>query len=227
MKIHPAAQGSTEWAQARAGIPTTSEFDSLVTPKFKIRDSAMSETYLAKKLAEAWLGGPLLSFNTLDMDFGKILEDEAKPWYSLEFEVDIQSVGLVTTDDGKIGCSPDGLIGDDSGIEIKCPEAHTHVKYLLAGEVPEEYLAQVHGALYVTGRSSWRFLSYRRGFPKLVVQVNRDEKIIAVLDDALGLFLQKFEVGYQRLVDINGGPPRRYKPVVEQPVNAVGDDFRV
>jgi Na+/alanine symporter len=65
MKIHEAGQGSVEWMQARSGIPTASEFDALVTPKWKVKTGDGPKTYLAKKLAEWWLGGPLASFNTI------------------------------------------------------------------------------------------------------------------------------------------------------------------
>lgn len=213
MKIIPVEQNSLEWLTARAGLPTASEWDALVTPKFEIRKGQMPETYLARKVAEAWLHGPLPGYSTLDMEAGKIREEEAVPWYEFEFSEPIQRVGLVTTDDGRIGCSPDGLIGDDCGIEIKCPEAHTHAGYLLDGEVPTQYLAQIHGSMLVTGRKMWKFLSYRRRFPKLLKVVERDEKIQAVLSDALGAFLARFDKAMAKLVEINGG----VRPAKPQP----------
>ena len=118
MKIHTEfAQNSLEWLQARSGIPTASEFDALVTPELKIRTGETPTSYLHKKIAEAWQGGPLPQFQGLDMEFGHIREEEAIPWFELEYGVPVQRVALVTTDDGRIGCSPDGLIGEDGGIE--------------------------------------------------------------------------------------------------------------
>lgn len=214
MKIIDVAQNSLEWLVARAGIPTASEFDNLVTPKFEKRKGQMPESYLARKLAEAWLHGPLPGYQTLDMEFGKILEEEARPWYEFTFNEPVQRVGLVTTDDGRIGCSPDGLIGEDGGIEIKCPEAHTHVRYLLDGEVPDHYLAQVHGSMFVTGRPYWKFLSYRRRFPPLVKVVERDDHIQAILEDVIGSFMERFDEAMARLVEMNGGkrPPKPVLP---------------
>ncbi len=209
MIISPHKQGSVEWMQARAGIPTASEFDRLVTPEFKIRDGEMPKSYLAGKLAEAWQGAPLLSAVTFDMDMGNILEDEAIPWFELEYGKPVERVGLITTDDGLIGCSPDGLIGDGNGIEIKCPRVETHVRYLLDGKLPKDYGPQVHGAMFVTGRPCWTFLSYRRHFPPLVLTVERDEEIQEKLAEALALFLAKFQTARERLEEINGGPPRR------------------
>ena len=200
MKILECKQGTEEWLRARAGIPTASEFDALLTPKFETRTGAMPHTYLCKKLAEHWQGGPLPSFAPFGaMEQGQILEAEAVPWYELEFGTTINRVGFITTDDGRVGCSPDGLLGDDGGIEIKCPFADTHVRYLLAGEVPKDYAAQVHGSLYVTGRKWWKFVSYRRHFPALVVTVERDEEIMGKIGEALDEFLVRFQEGLELL----------------------------
>lgn len=217
MKIIPCAQGSLEWLVARSGIPTASEFDQLLTPEFKIRTGQMPASYLAKKTAEWWIGGPLPGFTGLDMDFGKILEDEAIPGHMAMYESKIDRVGLVTNDEGTIGCSPDGLIGEDGGIEIKCPEPTAHVKYLLAGEVPKDYVAQVHGAMFVTGRPWWEFFSYRRKFPWLRLRVNRDEKIQATIGEALEMFLEQFEASKEEMIRLNGGPPIRPTMKLSEP----------
>lgn len=226
MKIIPCQQNSLEWLAARAGIPTASEFDSLITPKFEPRKGAMVDSYLALKLAERWSGSPDPGFQTLDMDFGKILEDEAKPYYTLMFNEEIQSVGLVTTDDGKIGCSPDGLLGDEGGIECKCPLAKTHVKYLLAGKLPDDYALQVHGSMFVTGRPWWKFMSYRRRFPAYVTTIERDEKINAVIEETLYAFCDKLDAGFKRICEMNGGPPQR-PPAHPQPQPFTADQNEV
>ena len=207
----PLVQGTEEWMQARAGIPTASEFDSLVTPEMKIRTGETPKSYLNKKLAEAWLGGPLIGFSAFSTEQGQILEGEAKPWFELEYGETIQSVGFITTEDGRVGCSPDGLLGENSGIEIKCPEPQTHVGYLLKGELPKDYAAQVHGSLWVTGRTTWKFVSYRRHFPALVLTIVRDEEKMKVLGDALHAFLEQFREGWRKLCEINGGTPNRVK----------------
>lgn len=209
MKIVPVEQGSVDWMLARAGIPTASEFDQLLTPEFKIRSGEMPRTYLAKKVAEKWLGAPLPASNVFDMDQGQILEQEAKPFYELQYGEQIRSVGFITSDDGTVGCSPDGLLGDDCGIEIKCPAIHTHLGYLLSGQLPKEYAAQVHGAMFVTERPRWKFLSYRRHFPPLLVTVERDEEIQSKIAEAITRFTKQMEVAMKFLEDLNGGPPKR------------------
>ena len=133
------SQNSLEWMAARAGVVTASEFESLLTPKWEPRKGLGVETYLCQKLAERWIG-PLPSFNTLDMEWGQLLEEQARPWLAFHLDKEIKEVAFITTDDGKIGCSPDGLI-DETGVEIKCPNPAHHVKYLMAGKVPDDYLA--------------------------------------------------------------------------------------
>lgn len=200
-------QGSLDWMLARSGKPTASEFDNLVTPLFKLRDGDTPKTYLYRKLAEKWLGGPLPQFNAWDMDQGRLLEEEARPFAELTLDRELERIGFITTDDGRIGCSPDGLFADGTGIEIKCPTSPIHVGYLLANKLPAEYAAQVHGSMYVTGAKTWTFLSYRRSFPPLILTVERDEAIQESIGAALELFCAKLDSAFQRLCDLNGGPP--------------------
>lgn len=198
MKIHAVKQGSHEWKQLRLGLPTASEFDCLVTPEFKPRTGQTPENYLYSKLCEKLLGyAPEISAFAIEQ--GQILEGEAKPFFEFTYETKIESVGFCTTDDGRLGCSPDGLIGEDGGIEIKCPQAHTHLRYFMEGVVPKDYLAQVHGSMLVTGRKWWKFLSYHRHLPPLLVHVERDEEIQAALWAALEPFLERFEAKYAKL----------------------------
>jgi hypothetical protein len=204
MKIHDVQQGSLEWQQLRLGIPTASEFDNLVTPEWKVRTGDMPKTYLAKKVAEAWLGLPIGDAFTWEMEQGTLLESRAIPWFELEYDVAIQQVGFITTDDGRIGCSPDGLL-TNSGLEVKCPAIHTHVRYVLAGDVPKDYRAQVQGSMLVTGFPTWNFLSYRRGVPPLVVAVQAEDKAQKALHEALTAFLEQFDAALAKLVRMNGG----------------------
>lgn len=233
MKIHPAAQGSVEWLEARAGIPTASEFNNLISPTLKIRTGEMPETYLHKKLAEYWQGGPLPSWSrqqSAEMEFGQILEERARAWFELETGLTIKQVGLCLTDDGRVGCSPDGLLGEHSGLELKCPAVHTHVGYLLSGGLPAEYRLQVQGSMYVTGRAEWHFVSYGGGrFPKLHLPIKRDDDAQAAIAVALAEFLERFAEGVKRLEEINGGPrpepvkfdPHKYDQQESEPVGSM------
>lgn len=205
MIVHDCKQGSEAWLLKRCGLPTASEFDNLISPEMKPRTGETPKTYLLKKLAERIMGYPAQSFTGGAMEQGSILEGEALPFYEFTFDAKITRVGFCTTDDGRIGCSPDGLLGEDGGIECKCPEPHTHLGYLLGGVVPKQYLAQVHGSLYVTGRKWWKFISYNRNFPPLILTVQRDEAWIAALDAALKQFLANFDAAHARLAGLIKG----------------------
>lgn len=187
MKTHDCKQGSTEWSLLRCGLPTASEFGRLVSPEWKVRTGEGPKSYVLEKVAEKIMGFPQETGGSWAMGQGQILETHARPWYQFAHDTKIDEVGFCTTDDGRAGCSPDGLIGADGGIEIKSPQPHAHLEYLLGGTVPKDYRAQVQGCLYVTGRKWWKFVSYSTFFPALVVHVEPDpaaqEAIAAALED--------------------------------------------
>lgn len=200
MKLHDCIQGSPEWFELRLGIPTASELDAIISPTWKVRTGEGPHTYLCRKIVEKVCrhidenqGGGFAQ------EQGSILEHEAIPWFEFAHEEKVQRVGFCTTDDGRAGCSPDGLIGEDGGIEIKCPLPHTHLKYLLDGKLPADYAAQVHGSMYVTGRKFWKFVSYSRKFPALVLHIERDEKIQTSIGEALKSFHASFDAQMRQL----------------------------
>lgn len=204
MKIHDCVQGEALWNQLRVGKVTASNLDQLLTPQFAIRKGEMPQTYLCRVVAEAFKGRPLDDdgFSSYDTENGQILEEEARRLFCFEHKPKgerLIDAGFIEHDDGRFGCSPDALIGETSGIEIKCPKFKTHVKYLLGGELPADYAAQVHGSIYATGRPSWVFMSYARGFPPFVLTVQRDEKICAAIAEALKGFYAKFDDAMAKL----------------------------
>lgn len=222
---HLVEQNSLWWEMARAGLPTASEFHNLISPKFKPREGEMVESYFAMKLSERWTLTPTPGKKTPEMEFGNILEEKAKPFYTFQFNEEIMPCGFATTDDGKIGCSPDGLIGESGGIEIKCPEAKTHTKYLMAGKLPDDYVLQVHGSMFVTGRAWWKFMSFRNKFPAYITMIERDEKIMAVIEETLYTFCDKLDAGFKRLCEMNGGPPIRAAVLQPKAEAMAGDDL--
>ena len=224
MKIHNVTQGTEAWLACRAGIPTASELGSIVSPIGAIREGKGVKTYVAHKLAERWLGYPMQSFAGGYADQGKELEGEAIPWIESEFKIDIQRVGFISTDDGSFGCSPDGLHGDE-GYEIKCNQPPNHVKWLLAGVVPEEHILQCQGGLYATGARRWMFVSYCRGFPPLVVPVPRNDKLIADIAEAVRICNDEIAAGWAKLVAKNGGRVPKRAPIGPPPPPADDDPF--
>lgn len=212
-------QNSVDWQIARAGVVTASEVDALVSPLGKVRTGQGPHTYLVRKLVERWTGGPLISIQgVFDMDQGKILEDEAKPFFTLHTGLDIRDVAFITSDDGRIGCSPDAMIDDKCGLELKCPKLETHVGYLLGGELPLDYVTQVQFSMYVTGFEQWHFMSYRRRLPPLYLVIDRDKKMHEAFDEALKVFFGDMDDAMEQLTKLNGGlPQQRFTKPLPQP----------
>lgn len=179
MIIIDCIQGSEEWKQARLGKITASNFDRIITPKTMKPSSSMAG-YAYELLAEEILGRPLDDASSSFMERGHDLEVEARDWYGWDQDVNVERVGFVMRDDAIVGCSPDGLVGTDGGIEIKCPSAAVHMSYLL-GEAEVKYFCQIQGTLWVMGRQWWDFVSYCPGFPEVRKRFVRDEEFIGKL----------------------------------------------
>lgn len=191
MKIIQCEQLSPEWWAARNGVPTASEFGRILTPK-TLKPSAGAQDYAIELIADLLSPSPLTErYQSPAMANGTLTEPEARRWYEMDSGYDVEQVGFITTNDGRFGCSPDGMIAPNGGLELKCPAPKTHLRYLLAGEVPADYLAQVHGALIVTGRAWWDFVSYAPGLPPLVVRTECNAYTLA-LKAALETFWEQY-----------------------------------
>jgi hypothetical protein len=128
-------------------------------------------------------------YQSTAMTRGIEVESEAISFYELTNDVKVERVGLCYLDEQKkVGASPDGLVGDDGMIEIKCPEIHTHVSYLINGGLEMAYFQQCQGQLFVTGRRWVDLVSYYPGLKPLIIRVERDEKFIKALKWELNLF---------------------------------------
>lgn len=198
MKIHDCAQGELEWYQLRAGKVTASEASALLTPLFKIKEGDGPFTYLCTKIGEAF-GEIMPQFNSWQTEHGQILEDEARKWYAFEFNERLHNVGFCEGDDGRCGCSPDALIGEEGGLELKAPQHTNHVRYLLDGVLPKDYAVQVHFSMWVTGRKFWKFVSYHRKLPPFVLRVERDEAICAKISAAVAGFYADYDKAMKKL----------------------------
>lgn len=180
MKILDLEQGTIEWLQARLGCPSGSGFSKLITSSGTPSSSA--ETYINQLIAECITGESTFVQKTEWMERGNELEPIARMNYELETDREVTEVGFCMHDTLHCGVSPDGLIGDDGGIEIKCPAPSTHVKYLRKGKLPSEYKAQVQGCLWITERKWWDFMSFHPQMPNLLIRVYRDDEYINQLE---------------------------------------------
>lgn len=201
------------WYWLRMGIPTASNFDRIITPARGALSTGI-DGYIAELIAELATGIPVgvESYTSRSMEHGIDTEAEARGWYGFDTGHDVEEVGFITTDDGHFGCSPDGLVGDDGGLELKCPEAKTHVGYMLDNAaLLAAYKCQVHGSLVVTGRSWWDIVSYCRNMEPVVVRVEPDD-FTSKMSVALSEFRIRFEEAVARFEDANGAPLVKPKP---------------
>jgi len=182
MLIIDCEQGSEEWFQARLGIPTASEFSKIITPS-KLEPSKQAGPYINKLVAEWLRGKPDEGFQSDWMKRGHELEEEAQDCYVFISDNAVSKVGFCLADNKAYGCSPDSLIGEDGGLEIKCPSPGVHVSYLLTNKLPTEYKLQVLGSLLVTSRDWWDFISYHPDMEPLIVRTDR----IDVADELMAL----------------------------------------
>jgi hypothetical protein len=186
--ILPVEPGSFEWLQARLGIPTASCFSKIVSPK-QLKPSAQATGYMHQLCAEWLIGAPLDELDTPAMARGRELEPQAVRYYEMQRDCETTVAGFCLNDDRTIGCSPDRLVGQDGGLEIKCPMGKQQVSNILNG-VDGEHRCQVQGCLWVTGRSWWDVLSFHPQLACSLVRVERDPAFMAALDDALPAFVE-------------------------------------
>lgn len=191
-------QRSEEWNSCRLGIPTASNFDAIVTSKGE--PSKQVDKYLAKLATERITGNRVKGFESEDMLRGAEIEADALSFYEFSQGVEIRKIGFAFKDDNKrFGASPDGLVGEDGSLELKCPLAHTHVEYLIDNKLPTAYIVQVQGQLFVTGRKWVDFMSFYPGLRPLIIRVYRDEVLISKLEMALVKFCQDLDALVEKI----------------------------
>ena len=202
MDIVDCEQGSDEWFKARMGIPSASNFSRICTTTGKW--SAQADAYINELAAEVITGQRSSNGFTSDaMQRGIDLEPQARSNFEFMHDCEVYQIGFYINNNIGAGCSPDGLIGTDAGLEIKCPLGHNHLAYLRGGVLPTKYIQQVQGSLLVTERDVWHFYSYHPDFgEQLMVTVERDEKFIGLLKnhleratDNIGECIAKFKKG--------------------------------
>jgi len=202
MNIIECKQGSDEWFQARLGKVSTSHFsDVLAKGKLK-KDGTYSPSksrhdYMLKLATEVTDGVTEPTFKNGYMKWGNETEEGAREHYEALYDVEVKQVGFCQLNDW-VGCSPDGLIGDNGGLELKCPKGTTHNNYILTKiqKLPQAYYSQVQGSMWVTGRKWWDWASYNprnKYKPIYSIRVLRDEKYIENLKIEVNKFVAKLQ----------------------------------
>lgn len=190
-------QGSDRWHDLRRGIVTASTVGKLLTPTLKVADNDTARGLIATLAAERITGWTESTPVTGDMIRGTEMEPYARDAYS-EHYAPATEVGFMTEDRWgfTIGFSPDGLVGSDGLLEVKSPRAKTHIRTVLADQVPTYYMAQVQTGLLVSGRKWLDFVSFVSGLPLYVKRVHPDPQWF----DAIVLAAAEFEVRVEQIV---------------------------
>lgn len=198
---HDCEQGTREWLQLKAGVPSTSHFNEIITATGKPSKSA--EGYMAQLIAESILGASEDQLASDWIERGIQLEPSAVSFYEFQNDCETEKVGFVTTDNGLIGCSPDRLVGDDGGLEIKCPSPKQHILYLLGGEgIGKAYKQQVQGSIWVCERDWWDTESYCPEIRPAVLRVGRDEEYIKLMEQLLRDFCEKLAEEREKIMEM-------------------------
>lgn len=201
MKIHDVAQCSPEWYEVRCGVPSASNFHRI----YAVATGKISEgidKYVAELVAERTCHTPNYFTgagkpSTPAMQRGHDMEPKARAWYEHEMGKRTWNVGFCTTDDGRFGCSPDFLLGDDVVGEIKVYNDREHAKWLNYDAVPAKFLAQVLGQLYITERPIHHFVLWSETQPAKIIRTFAAEKTTAERIRKLKVALEVFDGRYK------------------------------
>lgn len=182
VEIIECEQGSAEWHAARCGLVTASRLKDVMAEG----DGKMRSKYMRELASERMRGWVEDGYSNAHMERGHEQEDEARRSFAFEHAITPVRVGFIKN--GRVGCSPDSLIGDDGGLEIKTALGHIQIERLKSGKLPSEHKAQVQGSLWITGRKWWSFVSYSPDLPLMHHRVERDEAYIARIAAAVDAF---------------------------------------
>lgn len=186
-------QGSADWLEARLGIATASKFADVMA-----RTPAPPRNYRAELVLERLTGQQADSYKSPDMQWGTDNEPVARLMYSLAHpELTVAECGIFIHEKLRCGASPDGLIGSDGILEIKCPKTGTHIETLHKQTVPSQYYWQIQGQLWLTGRKWFDFVSYDPRLPEnasyIEIHGERNEADIENLANKLKDFLDSVD----------------------------------
>lgn len=182
-------QGSDEWLQARCGLLAASEMKLIITPTLKVAQNDKSTAHLYELLAQRITGYVEPHYISDDMLRGQVDEIEARLLYAKHY-APVEEVGFVTNDEWgfTLGCSPDGLVGNDGMIECKSRRQKFQAATIINNDVPDEYEIQIQTALLVTGRAWCDFISYCGGMPMVTIRLHADDEIQAAIVNAATVF---------------------------------------
>ena len=190
--IDSVGQGSEEWLNMRLGKITASRVEDIMSNGRGGKPSAKSESYMVELIAEILSGQSKPFFTNDAMRWGTETEPQARAMYELETGNEVKEVAFIELNEF-VGMSPDGLVGDEGLLEIKCPATHTQIKRALSDSYHSDYKAQIQMQLWVSGRKWCDFVSFdprldcKAGF--LLERVERDEEYISEMEARIETFI--------------------------------------
>lgn len=201
-------QGSDEWKALRLGKVTASRVADVVA-KTKTGYGASRANYMAQLIAERLTNTVAESYTNAAMQHGTECEPEARAAFEFYQGVTVEEVAFVPHPKiDQAGCSPDGLVGDDGLVEIKCPNTATHLETLLGQAVPSKYETQMQFQMACTGRKWCDFVSFDPRMPEnmrlFIKRLPRDDKRIAELEAEIASFLLEMAVKLSELNSLYG-----------------------
>jgi hypothetical protein len=193
-------QGTPDWFRCRLGIPTASQFDAVLAKPQKGKPySKTRRTYLYKLAGERLTTDPMEEYSNWHMERGKGMEDEARRMYCFAEDVEPKRVGFIRNNKLKAGCSPDALIGDIGGLEVKTKLPHLLIECHLDKGFPPEHKAQTQGFLLLTDREWIDLCVYWPKVPLYIRRAYRDEAYIKDLTVALSCFNEELDQVVERM----------------------------
>lgn len=202
-------QRTEEWYAARLGKVTASRVSDIVA-KTKSGYSTSRANYMAELVCERLTGKPGEFFQNAAMAWGTEQEPFARGAYEERNGILVEEVGFVSHPTITMaGASPDGLVGDDGLVEIKCPYTATHIDTILAKEAPSKYVNQMQWQMACTGRAWCDFVSYDPRMPQnmqfFVKRVMRDNNLIMELEREVERFLYELDQKIIQLKEATNG----------------------
>ena len=199
-------QGTEEWFTIRIGKVTASRVADVIA-KTKTGYSASRDNYMAQLVCERLTGQKGESFTNAAMQHGTDTEPLARAAYEALRDVLVDEVGFVPHPSIIMaGASPDGLVGDDGLLEIKCPNTATHIETLLSQSVPGKYNTQMQFQMACTGRQWCDFVSFDNRLPEelqlFVKRVPRDNELIKQMEDEVVKFLNELDIKIAQLMEL-------------------------
>ena len=189
MEVIDCEQGSDAWLEAKMGMVSSSHFSDVLNKK------TGRTLYMRKVAGEILTGAREESFFNKNMENGVEMEVSAREYYEKINGIFVNQVGFIKRDDW-VGTSPDGLVGDDGMIEIKCVIPSTHINNIMTDKMQTIYTPQVQGQLWVAEKSWCDWISYCPAIkdrPYFCVRVERDEKYIKDLSEAVDKFVKELQ----------------------------------